>query len=283
MKILITGTNGFVGRNLKEYFQSRYEGLFCPKRQELDLLDSQAVQAYLRQHRFDVVVHCAVTLYSVEQNLAMYLNLAQGAGAFGKMLCVGSGAEYDKDHYVPKMTEEYFGLHVPVDIYGLSKYKIAQDIENNPRNIFNLRVFGIYGKYEDYRRRFISNNICRVLSGLPLSINKNMYFDYLYVDDFAKIVEMFMARDPLQRSYNICTGQNVDLLTLAHIIQDIDGKNLPIVIREEGWNPEYSGDNTRFIKEFGVFHFTEHAKAIRALYDWYKNESQIVFDTKSFA
>ena len=40
MKILITGTNGFVGRNLKEYFQDRHEGICCPKRQQLNLLDS---------------------------------------------------------------------------------------------------------------------------------------------------------------------------------------------------------------------------------------------------
>ena len=29
----------------------------------------------------------------------------------------------------------------------------------------------IKGKYEDYRRRFISNNICRLLAGLDISIN----------------------------------------------------------------------------------------------------------------
>ena len=31
MKILITGTNGFIGRNIKEYLQNRYEKIYCPK------------------------------------------------------------------------------------------------------------------------------------------------------------------------------------------------------------------------------------------------------------
>ena len=40
--MLITGTNGFIGRNFMEYFQERYNGVYCPKCQELNLLDSQA-------------------------------------------------------------------------------------------------------------------------------------------------------------------------------------------------------------------------------------------------
>ena len=60
--------NGFVGRNLKEYFQHRYENLDCPKRDKLNLLDSDAVSMFLNQKKFDVVIHCGVTLHSVEEN-----------------------------------------------------------------------------------------------------------------------------------------------------------------------------------------------------------------------
>lgn len=282
MKILITGTTGFVGRNLKEHFQDRYNDVYCPKRAELNLLDSQAVYEYLRKNEFDVVIHCAVTLSSIEQNLKIYFNIERCSRSFGKMLCVGSGAEYDMKNYIPKMKEEYFGKHIPSDIYGFSKYVIAKDIESKHRNIINLRVFGVYGKYEDYKRRFISNNICRVLSGLNILIKKNMYFDYLYVDDFSRIVEMFINKDAAKRSYNICTGKSIDLLTLAEIIRKIDGSNLPINIKEEGFNAEYSGDNTLFSQEYGKFNFTPPEKAIRELYNWYKDSSKIVLDAKDF-
>ena len=283
MKILITGTNGFVGRNLMEYFQGRYDDVYCPKRGDLNLLDSQAVYEYLIKNEFDVVIHCAVTLTSVEQNLKMYFNIERCSKSFGKMLCIGSGAEYDMKNYIPKMKEEYFGTHIPSDIYGFSKYVIAKDIESKHRSIINLRVFGIYGKYENCKRRFISNNICRVLSNLNISIKKNMYFDYLYVDDFLRIVEMFINKDVAKRSYNICTGKSIDLLTLAKIIREVDGRNLPIDIKEDGLNPEYSGDNTLFLQEYGKFNFTQHDKAISELYHWYKESSGIVLDAKEFA
>jgi len=283
MKILITGSTGFIGRNLKEYFQERYDDLHCPKRLDLNLLDAQAVYDYIIPKHFDVVIHCAVTLASVEQNLKMYFNVERCASSFGKMICLGSGAEYDMRYYVPKMKEEYFGAHVPAEIYGFSKYVIAKDIESRHRNLFNLRGFGIYGKYEDYTHRFISNNICRVLSGCDISIRRNMVFDYVYVKDLARIVEMFVQKAPAERSYNICNRNPLDLLTYAKIIQKVDGRDVPIVIKAEGNNPEYSGDNTRFTREFGEFSFTPAEEAVKELYQWYKESSGIAFDPALFA
>ena len=282
MKIFITGSNGFIGRNLKEYFQDRYDGLCFPERQELNLLDSKAVYEYMAKNEFDVVIHCATTITSVEENLKMYFNLERCSKSFGKMFCLGSGAEFDKNNYIPKMKEEYFGKHIPSDAYGFSKYAIAKDIESKHRNIYNLRLFGIYGKYEDYKRRFISNNICRALSGLNISINKNVYFDYLYVDDFSRIVEMFIEKDAEKRSYNICTGRSVDLFSLAEIIRQIDGRDIPIDIKEDGLNAEYSGDNTRFLLEFGEFNFTQLKEAASQLYYWYRNKSGLMFNVKDF-
>ena len=139
MKILITGTNGFVGRNLKEYFQDRYEGICCPKRQQLNLLDSNLVSEYLKTNQFDIVLHCGVTLTSIEQNLKMYFNIEKCSEYFGKLICVGSGAEYDGKNYIPKMKESYFGKYIPSDLYGFSKYVIAKDIESIP-SFFSLLI-----------------------------------------------------------------------------------------------------------------------------------------------
>ncbi|PIS47236.1 MAG: NAD-dependent dehydratase [Elusimicrobia bacterium CG08_land_8_20_14_0_20_51_18] len=271
MKTLITGSTGFVGRNLKEYFQPRYEDVFCPKRAELNLLDAEAVKLYMEKNAFDLVIHCGVTLLSVEENLKMYFNLERNSSAFGKMVCVGSGSEYGPGHYYPKMKEDYFGNHVPADIYGFSKFVMAKDVEAVRRNIYNLRVFGIYGKYENYKRRFISNNICRVLSGLNISIKKNVGFDYLYVNDFCAIAELFAKGSPLLRSYNVCAGQTVELLQLAKLVQKADGRERPIIVKEEGMGTEYSGDNSLYTSEFGAFPYTTHEKAVEELYGWYRD------------
>ena len=283
MKILVTGTNGFIGRNLKEYLQNRYLELDFPKRDKLNLLDSRAVYRYLSHRSFDVIVHCGVTLQSVEENLKMYFNLERCSSHFGKLVCIGSGAEFDSRNYVPKMKEEHFGLHIPSDIYGFSKYVIAKDIQARERNIFNLRVFGIFGKYEDYNRRFISNNICRALCGQDLSVSKNMYFDYLYINDFSRILDLFINREVEHRTYNICRGESIDLLSLAEIIAETDGNGLAIEVIQEGLNREYSGTNMRFLEEFGPFDFTEFEDSIGELYRWYKVDSKIKFESSIFS
>ena len=282
MKVLITGTNGFVGRNLMEYFQGRIDDLYSPKRQQLNLLDSLAVFDYIKDNKFDLVIHCGVNIYSVEENLNLYFNLERCSRFFGKMFCIGSGAEYDMRNYITKMKENYFLKNIPDDVYGFSKYIIAKDIESIPRNIYNLRVFGIYGKYEDYKRRFISNNICRVLCKLDITINKNMYFDYIYIKDFCKIVKIFIDKDSRHRSYNICAEESIDFLSLAEMIKQIDGNKASIIVKEEGLNPEYSGDNSRFINEFGKFDYTNHEDAISYLYNWYSDSKNIKFNQKDF-
>ena len=284
MKILITGTNGFIGRNLKEYFQDKYSELSTPKRHELNLLDSSAVESYIKNKNFDVVVHCCVSLTSIEENLKMYFNIEKLSNSYGKLICIGSGAEFDGKNYIPNMKEEYFDKYVPSksDIYGYSKYEIAKDILKEKRNIYNLRVFGIFGKYEDYRRRLISNNICRLLCGMNVSLNKNAFFDYMYVNDFSKIVEMFFDRNPEHSTYNTCTGEVIDFLKIAKIINETDGRGKPIEVKQDGDNGEYSGDSSRFFKEFGTINFTKPEVSIKELYNWYKNESNLKFDEKLF-
>jgi len=275
MKILITGTNGFVGKNLIDYFETRNEDIHCPKREHLNLLNSISLFDYLKNNKFDLIIHCGININSVEENLKMYFNLERCSRHFGKMFCIGSGAEYDMRNYTVKMKETYFKNNIPADIYGFSKYVIAKDIEFKKRNIYNLRVFGIFGKFEDYKRRFISNNICRVICNLDILMNKNMLFDYIYVNDFCKVIGNLLDKNPIHRSYNICANKSIDLLSLAKIIKTIDGDRAKIIVKEKGYKQEYSGNNKRYIKEFGEFDYTDFKQAISDLYQWYSNPKNV--------
>jgi GDP-L-fucose synthase len=275
MKVLVLGSNGFIGRNIVEYLEPKGYHVFSPKRQELNLLDTGAVDVYLKNLRPDVVIFSAVNIQSLAENLQMYFNVERCSNYFGKMITIGSGAEYDMRHYYPMMTEEYFGQHVPCDTYGLSKFIMSNDIEKKPRNIVNLRVLGIFGKYEDFTRRFISNNICKAIARLGVTINQDMKFDFIYVTDFIKILESFFTKETLYRNYNICTGQPLGLLHIAHVICDVLPGNEKVTVKEEGLKPEYSAGNARFKAEFGDYKFTDMKVAVQELYQWYANHPDI--------
>lgn len=279
MKILLTGSSGFIGRNLFEHLEQKYD-MKAPDSDRLNLLDTEKTEHYLKKHNFDIIIHAAntnnikhpdVTAYDIlDRNLRMFLNLQRCSGRYGRMYYFGSGAEYDMRHYIPAMSEEYFGMHVPKDPYGFSKYVMSQICQKST-NIYELCLFGVYGKYEEWERRFISNAICRVLAGRDITIHKNVYFDYLWIDDLCGIMQWFIENEPKRKRYNVCRGSRIDLYSLAKIVRRLLGSSCDILIEEPGWKAEYSGNNTRLLQELGGYSFTSFDRAISELCGYYKS------------
>lgn len=277
VSVLITGGSGFVGRNLAEQLGCGYD-VAVPGRAELDLTEEESVRHYFERRRFDVVVHAATVRSSritgeppglLADNLRMFFNLARHRDRFGRMFHFGSGAEFDRRHYRPRMSEDYLGVHTPADGYGFSKYVCAKYGESL-EGVTNLRLFGVFGKYEDWRVRFISNACCRVIHGLPIVLRRDVLFDYLDVDDLAAIVRWFIDHGAPERAYNVCTGAPVALSALAGIVAEVSGRNPEIIVREPGLGVEYSGDNTRLMAALGGFRFTEMRESVGRLYAWYE-------------
>lgn len=287
-RILITGASGFVGRNLKEKLLDIYH-IFSLQHTEMDLLSADEVMSYMRREKFDIVIHTAntnntrnktVTSYdSLDGNLRMFFNLERCRDYYGKMYYFGSGAEYDMQHYIPNMNEDYFDTHVPKDPYGFSKYVMSKSCREDG-NIYDLRLFGVYGKYEEWERRFISNAICRALRGKDITIQKNVYFDYLWIDDLCDIMRWFIENEPKYHHYNVCRGSKIDLYSLACMVRNILGIDCDITVSEPGWKPEYTGDNTRLLEELGNYRFTGFEESISKLCEFYKEHIDEIDESK---
>jgi GDP-L-fucose synthase len=174
-----------------------------------------------------------------------------------------------------KVSEDYFDTHVPADEHGFSKYIIAKHMEQLD-NAVKLRVFGVFGKYEDYTIRFISNAICKALCGLPITIRQNRLFDYLFIDDLMPVIEHFIHHSARQSAYNVTPDSSIDLNTIAEMVRDRSGKDLPIVVAEQVMGPEYSGDNSRLRAEIPELIFTSHVEAIDRLYAWYEENFRTI-------
>ncbi len=285
MKILITGGNGFIARNLFEQLDSEYAVLSL-NRKELNLLDSLRVFNCIKSNQFDVIIHTATydaapkfstkdPAKVLENNLKMFFNIARCKDYFDKMICFGSGAEFGREYWIPKMKENYFDRYVPMDQYGFSKYIMTKYTQLNS-NIYNLRLFAVFGKYDDWRYRFIPNACANAVSNLPIVINQNVIFDFLYIDDLIKIVKWFVNNKPKKNVYNVCTGKVYDSKTLAEKIIKISSKNLDIITKTEGPGREYSGDNSLLLNELKDFEFTSIDESIKALYDWYDLNKRII-------
>ncbi len=278
MKILITGGAGFIARNLTEQLSSVYT-ITAPNSKQLNLLESSQVEDCLKAKKFDLVIHTATydaapkhsikdPVKVLENNLKMFFNLVRCRDNFDKMIYFGSGAEFSREHWQPRMKEEYFDQHVPTDQYGFSKYIMTKYAKAN-KKIYNLRLFGVFGKYDDWRTRFISNACVNAALGKPVTINQNVFFDLLYVDDLVKIVRWFIEHKPKTNIYNICTGRVYDFKSLAEKIVKLAGKKIKIEIKRQGWGQEYSGDNKLLLSEMKGFEFKRIEDSLKELYYWY--------------
>lgn len=276
--IFITGGEGFIGKNLKEYFDSSHN-VYAPSHSDLDLLNEKSVRAYIKEHKINAIVHCANrgggrdtlrvqnTFY---ENIRMFFNVVRNAEYVEKIITMGSGAEYDIRHYKPKMSEEYFDSHIPEDDYGFSKYVCSRYAIAYNKNIVCLRLFGVFGKYEKYYLKFISNAIVKNIFRLPITIVQNTNFDYLYIDDLPKIVDHFLRHNQKEKAYNVVAGEIVDLLSIAKKVNAAGHHASEIIVRKEGMGKEYSGDNARLRAEITGLQFTPIDEAIRKLYSWYE-------------
>jgi GDP-L-fucose synthase len=276
MKILIIGASGFIGRNLAEQLGGKH-AVAAPCRGELDLLDAPAVREYLELHRFDVVIHAAGERSNrrlgcgaevLERNCRMFFNLARNAQAFGRLFFLSSGAVYDRAQPMRRISEDAYDAHVPAEPYGFSKYLCAKAIDAL-ENVCELRLFGVFGPYEDWQVRFISNACCRAVWDMPVVIRQNVFFDYLDVADLGLVLERLSARTLRHRHYNLCTGRAMDLETLAAKVVAVSGKDLTVEIRNGGLGNEYSGDNARLLSEIPDYRFREIDDSIARLYRWY--------------
>lgn len=275
-RILLTGAgpHGFIGRNLAPYLRERYT-LFTPDSRLLNLCDYDALARYLDENKIDTLIHGAAQslIHTGAQDvmlhdLQMFFNIDKLSHQLDKVLFFGSGAVFDKRLPVDFVTEGDVGRSIPTDYYGLCKYIMTLHARQS-QNIYNLRLFGIFGKHEHWQSKFISNLCCKAMYDLPLSVRQNCMFDFLYVDDLAPIVEWFVEHEPVYHDYNVSTGEAVELRAIAELVRNVSGKNLPIIIAKEGWNKPYTADNSRLVAEMGRLKLHTLREAVEELYAYY--------------
>lgn len=280
MNIFITGGGGFIGMHLKEYFQEKYPTykLFCPSSKELNLVDESAVDKFMHKNKINIIIHLANRGGDkaakqmdniVEYNLRIFFNLVKHLKGLDKFLSFGSGAEYGKNRDIIDVKEDLESPFAP-DSYGFYKQIIAKYATEH-KNIIHLRIFGVYGEYEDYRYKFISNSIVKNLLKLPIKIFQNVVFDYIYIKDLLKMIDYVFHNSMQHKIYNLSGGRynKIDLFSLANMVNDCSEFKSKIILLNDGFNNEYSSNNDRILQEMSDFAFTSHKVAISNIMRFY--------------
>jgi len=261
-KILLTGSTGFIGRNILHIFN--YE-ISTPTRSELNLLDDNAVKQYVSKGNFDAIVHLAgptghnkIDDMLFENSLRVFSSLSNLSSAYGKMIYIGSGAEYGKHRPIVQIKEESYGEELPKDNYGLSRF-IMNELAEKHSNIVNLRLFGCHG-FSDRPHKLIPSVISQAHE--TVYMNQDCWFDFLYVKDIAPVIMHFIENDTKFKSYNLCHGKPILISEIAKEVCRQMGVTPCIKFKQKGLNNEYTASNERIKSEIPHWHLTTMEESI---------------------
>ena len=277
-KLLLTGSGGFIGANLRDYFSSKNFEIVCPRSFECNLADKSAVDALFAENK-DVyaVIHCANIggvrnvqddADTLEKNTAMILNLLENTKGKTPLIAFGSGAQYGKQRSLNKVSESEIGDIMPKDLYGLSKLKTAKIAAEN-ENMLCLNIFGCYGKHEK-PTRFPTYALNCAAQNKDICIERNSLFDYLYIEDLCKIIEAFLHDFPFATgSVNATPDISDTMFEIANCaIKIANSRAKAVLMPQSETPPAYTGSNAKLKNLLPNLEFTPMQTGLKKLYEY---------------
>jgi GDP-L-fucose synthase len=249
MKILITGGNGNIAQMIRRNLNTKYD-IINLSHNDLDILDFKKVKTYLENNKFDILVHTAITGGRrtkdengeiTHKNILMFENLIKFANEFKMIINFDSGAIYNRSTDILNRKEDEL-YTVPTDYYGFSKY-IIYNRTLSYNNCFNFRIFNIFHINEE-PDRFIKACFISKKNNSNIKIFEDKYFDFMYEDDFIKIIDYYFSnvdnQNKLNKTINICYSEKYKLSDIAFLIIKDKSK---IIIENNVSNNNYTGNN----------------------------------------
>lgn len=252
---MITGANGFIGSYLHQYFREVGHQVFACSRDKLDLLDGKAVDQFFNGSTyFDLVIHTALVgrenLYELKEgmnqqivvdNLRMWDHLVRNRHRFKRLICFGSGNEFDTDIDIDMVDENTIFERDPKYTYGAVKNMISRDMVQY-EEFYNLRLFGVF-HYTESPKRFFKK--IQASSRQDYHIYQDRLFDFINLEDITPMIEIVMEGKCQHRDINMVYRDKYKLSEMANTFNEIAGCQTKIIIDDPEGNT-YTGDYSRF-------------------------------------
>jgi len=266
IKVLITGSNGFIGRNLISYLEPNFEVLGLQRSpanksccMQVDYNDISQLTRVFETFQPMVVVHLA-SVTSRTRSMDDFSSFIDANVALtNRLLFIGTSL-VKPPKFIFLSSSEVYGPQLgkltekaslqPVSPYGLTK-AIAESLfdfyyRNYGISAHIIRLFNAFGPGQEKGFFF---------SDLLASFNENKVFemtkgeqkrDFIFIDDVTKAIEMFIYRDNILECVNLSSGNPLSLNQIIQMFNlKVNGKlkvNKCIPYRQnEIW--EMYGDN----------------------------------------
>lgn len=253
--ILLTGGNGFLGRNIAENAENKGYTVLTPRSHEFNLETGAGIHDYMRNAEethggIDIIIHSAAYYGGIginqtepanifHKNIQMALNIFEAAKDFNvkKVLPIGSACAYpgkitgdlkEDDFWEGKLHEsvEAYGISKKIQLVGQNAYYKQYGIESNHLILTNL--FGPHDVFNEYRSHVLSALVKKFTDATD---TVNLWGDgspvreFLYVKDAAEAITRAIDLEHDLKPVNIGTGKGTSIKELADKIQKFTGFN----------------------------------------------------------
>jgi GDP-L-fucose synthase len=253
--VLVTGARGVLGSYTRLLLSGMHpKRLLTPSREELDLLSTSSTHSYIEEHRPDIVIHLAATVYGLGGNLANPLN------ALTCNTVIDNNLFRALDHYPAKhiffastvagypcssgnsalgLREDDFFTGFPHEGeygYAMAKrhaYSYLQLLKKVHGTSFNYGIFtNLYGRYDRFDTSgghvlpslVAKARVARV-EERPLTVwgNPESTRDFMHAADAAGAILHLITLNRDLSIVNISTGKETAIGEIAKIIADENG------------------------------------------------------------
>lgn len=252
-RIFVAGHRGMVGSAIVRSLQAKgYTNVLTASREQLDLLDQSAVQAFLQAEKPEYIFIAAAKVGGIHanntyradfiyQNLTIEANLIHGAHEAGvqRLMFLGSSCIYPRD--CPQPIRESYLLTGPLEptneMYAIAKIagiKLCEAYNHqHGRQYVSVMPTNLYGLNDNY-----DLNNSHVLPALIHKSHKaklagdHTYTvwgtgtprrEFLFADDLADACTFLMESDYSGPLLNIGTGEDLTIRELANTVMDVIG------------------------------------------------------------
>lgn len=249
-KIFVTGHKGMVGSAVTRRLKvGGYNNVLTRDRTELDLLDQEAVHAFLAHEKPDYIFIAAAKVGGIQanntyradflyQNLMIEANLIHGAHMAGvqRLMFLGSSCIYPRDCPQP-ISEDYLltgPLEQTNEPYAIAKIAGIKLVENYNRQYgrqyISAMPTNLYGPNDNYdlANSHVLPALIRKVHEAKLSGGRELVVwgsgtprrEFLYVDDLADACVFLMSSGYDGPLVNVGTGGDVSIGELAKIVME---------------------------------------------------------------
>lgn len=301
-KILLTGSRGMVGRNILENKNiSKFE-LLIPDSKELNLLNYEEVDLYIKQNQPNFIIHAAGKVGGIQANIAhpvsflvenldMGRNIIMAAKNNGvkDLINLSSSCMYPRnavnplnEHLILKgelePTNEGYALAKIIST-RLCEYISLEDNRYRYKTIISCNLFGKYDKFESKNSHMIPAVVKKIheakrnnISSIEIWGDGTARREFMYAADLADfIVYAIQNFSNMPQNINVGIGHDYTINEYYQIIAKVigyEGGFTHDLTKPVGMEQKLI-DDSRLLK-FGWKHKTTLKNGIENIYNFYK-------------